>query len=122
VSVVESFKDLMSIASDNDQRIIKLYVNLFDVGSGTNINIRDLKIHCLKNKYSYLSPEYRFALISHAIETNTINDALTENTSAGSTRAKQLVSNAINRRSYTLEDVYLKKISSVISRLESLKV
>ncbi|MAG25679.1 hypothetical protein CMI47_08890 [Candidatus Pacearchaeota archaeon] len=126
--IVGSFSDLMDIASDNDKRIIKLYVDLFSVGDGKEVNIRDLKIHCLKNKYSNLSPEYRFALVSYAIETDTIDDALLENTSVGVQRSKALVVRSLNmprrsssKKAYSIEDIYKKKVGAVMLSIESLR-
>jgi hypothetical protein len=119
---LESYDDFISNADEEQRRIADLYVNLFDLKNVESVNINELKIHCLKNKYSFLPPSLRFALVSHAIESNTLDDALRENTSAGKARAKHLVSHALNKRSFTVREIYLRKLSIVKRNLNLLKI
>ena len=119
---LESYDDFLSNADEEQRRVANLYVNLFDLKNVGSVNINELKIHCLKNKYSFLPPSLRFALVSHAIESNTLDDALRENTSAGKARAKHLVSHALNKKSFTVREIYLRKLSIVKRRLNLLKI
>lgn len=120
-SVIHTYDDLINNADDNSKRLIELYVDLFNLRRDGTVDINELKIHCLRSRYSGLSPELRFALVSDAISNNTIDDALREDQRVGRARAERLISHTIDRTSFSIEDRYTYKVSSVKRRLSLLK-
>jgi hypothetical protein len=136
VGVVSSYEDLVQkIESSKDgdnsiskmtkkdaRKLLELYVRVFRLKKNNKVNLTDLKVHCLKNKYrgATITPHVRSMIVEHAIQHGSLERWLYAPTSAGTELGKRMISHKPDKKSYM--EIYLLKLSEVMSSLEALKI
>ena len=116
-------KNWGDMSEDDAKKAISLYLKVFNlVKQDGSIDLTELKVHCLKQKYSGTSttPEVRSAIVNHARQSGSLDKLLWGPRSLGADVGKNFVTHKPDKKSNM--KIYIIKLSNVMKRLEFLKV
>ena len=111
------------MSNSDAKKAINLYLRVFNlVKPDGSIDLVELKVHCLKQKYSggSVTPEMRSAIVNHARQEGSLDRALWGPTSIGREFAKKIVSHKPDKKSNM--EVYTVRLGNVMKNLELIKV